>query len=441
MSLILNVEILGEFKNLTAATQGAQSQLSGMNKKIGSFSRAAKTAFASIGVGLSFAFIARELNDAAKAAVEDEKSQALLARQLVNTTGATKEQIASVERQINKLQLSASVADDELRPAFAQFTRITGDTTEAMKLLNLATEVSAGSGKQLTTVTMALSKAYDGKMGALQKLGVPMTDSIQNAADYTKAMNALMKAQNLAATTTGPEHVKAMEKVAQAQENVNRIAALGIDWQGDLNKAFAGSAATAANTDPYQRLTVVMGELKESVGVVLLPVLEKLATWLVTTIPKVQNFFKELIDPTTPMGKAWAGLGQSFVNFGKTLNAVFAGGKTDANGFITVLNILKGTLDAVSTAIKVVSGQYASEAGFAAGSAVRDLFTPSKPTPTVTKAPVVNTKIPTVNSSSPVKAAPKVTVNVNQAVTAKTIIDTVAAYQKSTGTTLAMALR
>ena len=98
MSLVLNVEILGEFRNLTKATQGAQGQLAGMNQKIGSFSKFAKSAFASIGVGLSFAFIARELTEAAKAAVEDQKSQALLAKQLENTTGATKTQIASVEK-------------------------------------------------------------------------------------------------------------------------------------------------------------------------------------------------------------------------------------------------------------------------------------------------------------------------------------------------------
>jgi hypothetical protein len=217
---------------------------------------------------------------------------------------------------------------------------------------------------------------------------------------------------------------------------------------GDLDRATQGAAATASNTDPYARLTVAMADLQESVGVVLIPVLEQLSKWLVSIAPQVQAFFKSLMDPTTPMGKAWAQLGVSFVNFGKTLNSVFAGGKADANGFITVLNILRGTLDAVSTAIKVVSGQYAFEFGQNLGTAIGGLLGANTPAPAV-KAPVVNTKIPTVNSSSPsATASPQryaasqgVTVNVTQAVTAKTIIDTVAAYQKSTGTTLAQALR
>lgn len=437
MSLVLNVEILGEFRNLTKATQGAQNELSGMNQKIGSFSKFAKSAFASIGVGLSFAFIARELSEATKAAVEDEKSQALLAKQLVNTTGATKDQIASVEKQIGKLQLSASIADDTLRPAFAQLTRVTGNTTEAMDLLNLATEVSAGSGKSLEAVTMALSKAYGGKMAALTKLGIPMSDSIQNASDYAKEMTKLNKLQSEAASTTGPEHVKAMEKVAAQQEKVNAIAAAGIDWQGDLAKAFAGSAKTAAETDPYQRLTIAMGELQESVGVLLLPVLEKLATFLVTVTPKVQSFFKELMDPTTPMGKAWGELGTSFVKFGKTLNGVFAGGEADANGFITVLRILKGVLDGIVTTIDILTlkgyKDFMSDAGKNVGEAIG-----TRPKATTTKAPAVVT-IPTVNYNSPPKTATNgtttVNLNVSQAVTARTIIDTLNSFSKSSGST------
>lgn len=446
MSLVLNVEILGEFKNLTKATQGAQNELSGMNQKIGSFSKFAKSAFASIGVGLSFALIARELSEATKAAVEDEKSQALLAKQLVNTTGATKAQIASVESQIGKLQLSASVTDDKLRPAFAQLTRVTGNTTEAMDLLNLATEVSAGSGKSLETVTMALSKAYGGKMAALTKLGIPMSDSIQNASDYSKEMIKLTKLQNEAAGLSGPALTEALKKVGDQQDKVNRIAQAGIDWQGDLAKAFAGSAATAANADPYQRLTVVMGELQESVGVVLLPVLEKLATWLVTVTPKVQGFFKELMDPTKPMGKAWAELGLSFVAFGKTLNAVFAGGKTDANGFITVLRILKGALDGVITAIDILTlkgyREFMSDAGKNVGEMIGTR-------PKATTAPLGTREnpatslqqMPKVNTSSPKNVTNNVTVKVDTVQDAKSTIQILTDWQRSTGSTLAQALR
>lgn len=308
MSLVLNVEILGEFKNLTAATKGAQTQLQQMSAKANKVSAGIGKAFAAIGVGFSLGVITRELEQAAKAAVEDVKSQTLLANQMRNTTAATDDQIKSVEKQIGKLQLSASVADDKLRPAYATLLRTTKNTTEAMSLLNLATDVSAGSGKDLTAVTMALSKAYQGKMAALTKLGIPMSDSIQNASDYAKEMTKLNKLQTEAAQTTGPEHAKAMAKVAEQQDLVNRIAADGIDWQQDLAKAFAGSAKAAANTDPYQRMQIIFGEMQEQIGSALLPLLDEFSTWLATPegqekLGQIVELIKQVIGQFTAMAK------------------------------------------------------------------------------------------------------------------------------------------
>ena len=302
MSLVLNVEILGEFKNLTAATKGAQTQLQQMNARANKVSAGINKAFAAIGVGFSLAIIKRELEEAAKAAVEDVKSQTLLANQMRNTTNATDEQIKSVEKQINKLQLSASVADDELRPAYATLLRTTKSSTEAMKLLTLATDVSAGSGKGLTAVTMALSKAYQGKMAALTKLGIPMSDSIQNASDYAKEMTKLNKLQNEAIGLTGTDYTKAMEKVAEQQDKVNRIAADGVDWQNDLAKAFAGSAEKAANVDPYQRMQIIFGEMQEQIGMALLPVLNQFSTWLAT--PEGQEKLAKL-SALVPQFRTW----------------------------------------------------------------------------------------------------------------------------------------
>jgi len=397
MSLVLNVEILGEFKNLTAATKGAQSQLAGLNSKVSSFSRMAKTAFASIGVGLSFAFIARELNDAAKAAVEDQKSQALLAKQLETTTRASKDQIAAVERSIAKWQTQASVLDDELRPAYSSLIRSTGDITDANRLMDIALNASAASGKSLESVSLALGKAYNGSETALIKL---------------------------------------MPQLKGSKDAI-----------GELDRATAGAAATASNSDPYKRLSVAMADLQESIGVILLPVLEKMSSWLVSIAPEAQAFFKSLMDPTTPMGKAWAQLGTSFVNFGKTLNSVFAGGKADANGFITVLKILASTLDAVATSIKIISGQYASEFGQSMGTAVRELFTGS--TPKATTAPLGTRQnpatslqqMPKVNTSSPKNVTNNVTVKVDTVQDAKSTIQILTDWQRSTGSTLAQALR
>lgn len=246
MSLVLNVEILGEFKKLTSATQGANKQLAGLQGTAKKISSGIGRAFATIGVGLSFAVITRELKDAAQAAVEDQKSQGLLATALQNTTKANNAQIASVEKSIKKMQLQASVADDEIRPAFAKLARATGDVQKSTELMSLALDIAAGTGKSLDAVTTALSRAVgpEGTTGALERL-VP---AIKGAKDP----------------------------------------------MAELERLFAGSAEKAANLDPYQRMNIIFGEMQEQVGMALLPVLEKFSTWLAT--PEGQAKLQEIVD-------------------------------------------------------------------------------------------------------------------------------------------------
>jgi hypothetical protein len=246
MSLVLNVEILGEFKKLTSATQGANKQLQGLQGTAKKISSGIGRAFATIGIGLSFAVITRELKDAAQAAVEDTKSQGLLATALQNTTGANDAQIASVEKSIKKMQLQASVADDEIRPAFAKLARATGDVQKSTELMSLALDIAAGTGKSLDAVTTALSRAVgpEGTTGALERL-VP---AIKGAKDP----------------------------------------------MAELEKLFEGSAEKAANLDPYQRMNIIFGEMQEQVGMALLPVLEKFSTWLAT--PEGQAKLQEIVD-------------------------------------------------------------------------------------------------------------------------------------------------
>ena len=246
MSLVLNVEILGEFKNLTKATSGSQTELQNLNKKITGFSKSAKRAFASIGVGLSFAFIANELGEATKAAVADRKSQELLEAAIKKTKGATDDHVVAVEAQIKNMSIMSGVVDDKIRPAFATLLRSTDDITKSTDLMALALDIAAGTGKDVETVSKALSKAVgpDGTTGALEKL-VP---AIKGANDPL----------------------------------------------GKLQELFDGNAKLAADTDPYKRMEIVFGEIQEEIGARLLPVLDDFSTWLST--PEGQEKLQEIVD-------------------------------------------------------------------------------------------------------------------------------------------------
>lgn len=244
MSLVLNVEILGEYKKLTQATQGATSSLTGLNKKASAISKSMNKAFAAIGIGLSFRVLANELQDATQAAIEDRKSMDLLALAMKNTADATDDQIASAEKSITKLSIQAGVADDKLRPAYQKLFLATGDVTRSQDLLAIALDASAATGKDLDVVSQAMAKSLAGSDTALLKL-IPSLKGSKNPMD-------------------------------------------------DLAKAFDGAAAKAANLDPYQRMQVVFGEIQEKLGTALLPVLDKFAAWMAT--PKGQETLQAVAD-------------------------------------------------------------------------------------------------------------------------------------------------
>ena len=199
-------------------------------KSMGTLGSTMKKTLGAVGLTVGIGALVNQLNRAGKAAVEDAKSQGLLALALRNTVDATDAQISAVEKSIAKMELMASIPDDVIRPAFAGLVRATGDVAQATGLMELALDVAAGTGKDVGTVSAALAKAYAGQGTALNKL-IP---GIANATDKF----------------------------------------------GFLQEKFAGSAAEAANLDPYQRMQLIFGNLQEAIGTYLLPYLQDFAKWL-----------------------------------------------------------------------------------------------------------------------------------------------------------------
>ncbi len=390
MSLVLNVEILGEFKKLTAATQGANKQLSGLQGAAKKISSGIGKAFATIGVGLSFAFIARELEQASKAAVEDAKSQGLLATALKNTTGANNAQISSVEKAIGKMSIQAAVADDQLRPAFAQLARATGDVEKSTKLMSLALDVSAGTGKSLDVVVKALSRAVgpDGTTGALERLA----PAIKGASDPL----------------------------------------------AELERLFAGSAEKAANLDPYQRLNVALGEISESLGTLVVPLVEAFAVAIVDILPKVQNFFNVLNNAlnSPQVQKAFESLNKSFGDLGASLAKLFgitAG--PEAKGFIGFFVVMSGILEGiVKTVDLMVQGFKNAFPIFRIFSDLVNTISTGLVGISGYQAPTIPGQISTPQSAVVPNTSKNVTININKGnVTAKEIAKAVNKGTKTTG--------
>lgn len=313
-SLVLNVEILGEFKKLADATKGSEKSLNSLDDSAKKISKGINTALGAIGVGFSLAFLVNEFKDSTKAAIEDAKSKALLTKALQDNLKATDDTVDGVEKFIGKLQITTSIADDQLRPAFSKLALATKDTNEAMRLMAIATDVAAGTGKSLDTVVMAMSKSLAGSNGALGKL-VP---SVKDA----------------------------------------------IDPIGELEKMFSGAAKAAADTDPYARLQIIFGELQEQIGTALLPILTEFSTWLST--PEGQEKLQEIVDGVVEI---ITGLGDLL---GFISNQVMPGleNLTGEKGFGAVItavaNLVIG-LGILKTAMMIFSAGHPYVAGIVAG--------------------------------------------------------------------------
>lgn len=240
--MAIRIPIISEFddKGLARATRQFKDLETTGEKAQFAIKKAAVPATLALG-GLALA-----AGDAFKAFAEDSAAADKLALSLKNSTGATDDQVAAVEDFISSTSKAAAVADDDLRPALDNLVRGTKDITKSQELLTLALDISAGTGKDLESVTMALSKAYNGQLGPLKKLDPALASLIKNGASADQVFAA-------------------------------------------LGQTFGGQAAAQANTAQGQmkNLTIQMGELKESVGAAVAPIIEALlpafmgiATWI-----------------------------------------------------------------------------------------------------------------------------------------------------------------
>ncbi|NCA02983.1 MAG: hypothetical protein EBS87_12675, partial [Sphingomonadaceae bacterium] len=155
---------------------------------------------AAIPAAAAVAGLTAAMGDAVKAAMDDEKSQQMLARQLKATTGATDDQIKSVEKYITAQGKNLGITDDQLRPALAGLVRATKDVSEAQGAASLAMDIAAAKGISLETASKALEKAYGGNYKALGMLSPEVRQMIKDGASLEEVFAKLTSTYGGAAT-------------------------------------------------------------------------------------------------------------------------------------------------------------------------------------------------------------------------------------------------
>ena len=142
-----------------------------------------------LSIGAATAALTAYTKKALTAAIADQRAQASLAQTLKNLgqAYATDE----VTRYIDALQRATGTSEDLLRPAFERLVRATGDITEAQKLLNLTLDLSAATGKTVSQTSFTLTRAYNGQLTSLKKLGINLSEAEIKSKDFMAVQSKL----------------------------------------------------------------------------------------------------------------------------------------------------------------------------------------------------------------------------------------------------------
>jgi hypothetical protein len=163
---------------------------------------------------------------AAKAFAADEKAARSLSLALANTGNAFRG--IEVEAFIADLQRATGVLDDNLRPAFRTLLTATGDVTKSQEGLRLALDIAAGTGKDLGSVSMALSKAYGGQTTALSRLGAGLSKATLKTGNMNEIIAELTKKFSGQALTAAQGYSGQMDILTVASNNAKEIIGKGL---------------------------------------------------------------------------------------------------------------------------------------------------------------------------------------------------------------------
>jgi len=272
---------------------------SGIKKAKHEFGGLKKVA-AGLGIGMGLKAITEGLLDAAKAAAADKKSMDILNSILTKNAHATKAQVKQNNNFIDSLSIQSGIVDDDLRPSMGKFARVTGNVSQAQKLLKTALNASAYAGVPLEKVSTALAKAYTGNTSSLIRL---------------------------------------FPELKKSKDAIN-----------DLSVASEGFAQK--NADPFMRFNNAMDTLKESLGYVILPMISDFVDEISKPgglIDITKKYLEDLSDPKTEAGATFKSIKDAVEQtFGavKDFFALFGGGDA-MKGFANVAESLIKMLPAL----------------------------------------------------------------------------------------------
>jgi hypothetical protein len=234
-----------DLDSLKKGVKSATTEIDSFSDRVSDFGKKAALAFAAAGAAIGAFALA-----SVKAAAEDEVGQKKLEETIRNTTSATADQIAGIDKYVTAQSIATATTDDVIRPALSRLLRATGDLTKSQELLTLSQEIAAATGKPLEAVTNAVAKSFEGSNTSLTKLGVGIDAATLKTLTFDQTQQL-------------------------------------------LNQTFDGFIENQSDTAAFKfkQISIAVNESKEAIGAALLPVVKELADFLiVTVVPAIESF-------------------------------------------------------------------------------------------------------------------------------------------------------
>ena len=294
MSLVLNVEILGEYKNLTKATKGAEKTLANLGSKFATVGKNIGKVVGGIGLGLGAA-VASQIKPAIDAASDLEQQYGALESVFKDIAPAMQD-FAAEQYKIGLSTADAArsmtLLGSQLKGYGLPVDEAAGKTKE---LTLLAADLAATFGGTTADAVTSISALFRGEYDPIEKYGVAIKKSDVNARLAAEGLDKLEGKQL---------------KMAEAQTALTLLFEKTTDAQGQANREMDTAAARS------ERLKATFENLQAEIGSKLLPIFVDITTFIAQKIiPAFQDFYAELTDPSGEAMQQMQNLGDQWMKF------------------------------------------------------------------------------------------------------------------------------
>lgn len=228
---------------------------------IGKLEKNVKSLASAFGVAFGARAVVNFGKASVKAFADDDRAITVLRTNLKNLGLAY--QATNAESFIAKLEQQSAILDDQLRPAYAQLSKVTLSTTKTQELMALAVDLARANGLEFTQVINTLSRAYVGNYKGLKQLNIGLTDAELKTKSFAEIQEILIKQSKGAGKAYIETFAGSIDKLSVASANAKEVIGEGLV---DLFADMAGNGDIDQATANVNKFATAVSDLLKDVS-------------------------------------------------------------------------------------------------------------------------------------------------------------------------------